>query len=174
MTPTCKNENTLTRAEDKIDLGLVKSLLASQTDKRGNLISLLQGTQSLYGYLPVAALREVSGFTGLSLSTIYGVATFYSQFRLKPSGKYVVRICHGTACHVQNTSAVTMAVCDELGVSDGGTTDNLLFTLETVACLGCCSLAPVMMIGEKVYGNLTPREAVKVIKDIRRREGAVR
>lgn len=171
MTTVCKNEYN-TGAKDIVDLGLVRALLNGQTETKGNLIFLLQGTQNLYGYLPAEALKEISLFTGNSLSSIYSVATFYSQFRLQPAGKNIIRICHGTACHVQNTNAVTIALYDELGISDGGTTPDSLFTLETVACLGCCSLAPVMMIGEDTYGNLTPQEAVKVIKGIRRREGA--
>jgi len=101
---------------------------------------------------------------------MYGVATFYAQFRLKPVGKIVVKVCHGTACHVQGADAISTAIKDALGVEDGGTTPDRLFTLETVACLGCCSLAPVMMIGEETFGKLTGSSAVKIIKEIRIRE----
>jgi len=107
--------------------------------------------------------------SGLSLSSIYGVATFYAQFRLKPVGKYIIRVCHGTACHVQNVNAVSIALADELNIGDGETPDDALFTLETVACLGCCSLAPVMMIGDETFGNLTPSKAVKIIKGLKRK-----
>src|SRR5512145_1905528 len=127
MTSECKNENNK-GAKDAVDLGLVRALLNSQTETKGNLIFLLQGTQNLYGYLPAEALKEISLFTGSSLSSIYSVATFYSQFRLQPAGKNIIRICHGTACHVQNTNAVTIALYDELGISDGGTTPDSLFT----------------------------------------------
>jgi NADH-quinone oxidoreductase subunit E len=98
---------------------------------------------------------------------MYGVATFYAQFRLEPVGKHIIKVCHGTACHVQNVAAITDALKEALNVDDGGTTDDRLFTLETVACLGCCSLAPVMMIGVNTYGKLTKAEAVKIIKDIK-------
>ncbi len=174
MTPESQETNKRKEADDSVDLSLIKSLLDSEGDTRGSLISLLQGTQSIYSYLPANALRLIAERTGISLSTIYSVATFYSQFRLEPAGKYTVRVCHGTACHVQNANAVTIALCDTLGVTDGGTTEDRLFTLEVVACLGCCSLAPVIMIGDMTYGNLTPNEAVRVIKSIRRREGALK
>jgi NADH-quinone oxidoreductase subunit E len=171
MATESKNDSTIKKAAESVDPGLVAPLLKSLVNKRGNLIPILQGTQSIYGYLPAVVLAEISSQTGHSLSTIYGVATFYSQFRLHPVGKYIIRICHGTACHVQNVNAVGEALQTELKISDGGTTDDSLFTLETVACLGCCSLAPVMMIGNDTFGSLTPAKAVRVIKSIRRKEG---
>jgi NADH-quinone oxidoreductase subunit E len=151
-----------------IDISVIAPLLEKYASYRGNLIPILQGIQSAYGYLPVDALNAASRTTGLTLSTIYGVATFYSQFRLMPVGKNIIRVCHGTACHVQNVNAVSAALTDELGIADGETTNDGLFTLATVACLGCCSLAPVMMIGEETFGNLTPAKAVRIIKNIRR------
>jgi NADH-quinone oxidoreductase subunit E len=153
------------------DPGLINDLLQKSAGIRGSLIPLLQGTQEIYGYLPSNVISVISDRTGYSVSTIYGVASFYSQFRFHPVGKYMVRVCHGTACHVQNANAIEQALQGELKIDDGCTTDDNLFTLETVACLGCCSLAPVMMIGEKTYGNLTPEAAVKVIRSIRRMEG---
>ena len=101
------------------------------------------------------------------MADIYGVATFYAQFRLKPVGKNIVKVCHGTACHVQNANALTDALKDELLVKDGETTPDGLFTLESVACLGCCSLAPVMMIGENTYGKLNGKAAVRIIRDVK-------
>jgi len=155
---------------EAVDLSLMEPLLDKYADARGSLIPILQGIQTLYGFLPAKALAAVSTATGVSLSSIYGVATFYAQFRLNPVGRHVIRVCHGTACHVQNVNAVSIALVGELGVNDGSTTPDGLFTLETVACLGCCSLAPVMMIGDETYGNLTPSKAVKIIKNIRRDE----
>lgn len=152
-----------------VDVSLILPLLEQYSAVKGNLIPIMQGIQDVYGYLPGEALETVSEATGNSLSTLYGVATFYTQFRLVPVGKNIIRICHGTACHVQNVNAVSEALFDELGITDGGTTKDTLFTLETVACLGCCSLAPVMMIGEETFGNLTPAKAVKIIKAIRRK-----
>jgi NADH-quinone oxidoreductase subunit E len=98
---------------------------------------------------------------------MYGVATFYAQFRLNPVGKHIVKVCHGTACHVQNANAITEALEESLGIADGETTEDRLFTLESVACLGCCSLAPVMMIGDETYGKLTGNQAVRIVKNIR-------
>jgi len=152
------------------DLSLMDDLIAKYKGKKGNMIPLLQGTQSIYGYIPREAFEKLAAETGLELSDMYGVATFYAQFRLNPVGKHIIKVCHGTACHVQNAKAVTDSLKEALKVSDGETTEDGLFTLESVACLGCCSLAPVMMIGEETYGKLTGTEAVKIIKNIKIRE----
>jgi len=154
-------------ADDFTDLKLIDSLIEKYKGKKGSLIPLLQGAQSIYGYIPTAVFEKISEETGISLSDMYGVATFYAQFRLKPAGKHIIKVCHGTACHVQNADAITDAIKEALGVNDGETTPDRLFTLESVACLGCCSLAPVMMIGEETYGKLTGASAVKIIKDIK-------
>ncbi len=153
-----------------VDLTLIDPLIEKYKTVKGNMIPLLQGAQSIYGYLPVSAFKKISDETGLSLSEMYGVDTFYAQFRLKPAGKYVIKVCHGTACHVQNANEVTDSLKEALAVKDGETTSDGLFTLESVACLGCCSLAPVMMIADNTYGKLTGSEAVKIVKNIRIRE----
>jgi NADH-quinone oxidoreductase subunit E len=154
----------------EVDLSLMEPLIEKLKNKPGKLIPLLQGTQDLFGFIPKEAFLKLHRETGLELNEMYGVATFYAQFRLIPAGKHIVKMCHGTACHVQSVSAITDELMDHLAVRDGETTADGLFTLETVACLGCCSLAPVMMIGSETYGKLTPREAVKIIKEIRRSE----
>lgn len=154
----------------KVDLSLMDALLERYKNKQGNLIPLLQATQDIYGYLPLDAFHKIHETTGLELNEMYGVATFYAQFRLAPAGKHIVKMCHGTACHVQQVTAITEEILDSLQIKDGETTNDGLFTVETVACLGCCSLAPVMMIGEETYGKLTPREAVKIIREIKRGE----
>ena len=100
-----------------------------------------------------------------------GVATFYTQFRLKKVGKYLILLCKGTACHVNGSERVAAAISEYLGIANGETTEDGLFTLEEVACLGCCSLAPVIMINGEAYGNLTPDSAVEVIKNIQKQEG---
>jgi NADH-quinone oxidoreductase subunit E len=155
---------------EEVDLGRLDYLIAKYKGKKGNLIPLLQGTQNLYGYLPKAAFEKIAKEAGLSLSDMYGVATFYAQFRLKPVGKNIIKVCHGTACHVQNANTITDAIQESLKVKDGETTEDGLFTLESVACLGCCSLAPVMMIGDQTYGKLTGTEAVRIVKGIRMEE----
>jgi NADH-quinone oxidoreductase subunit E len=153
-----------------VDLTLLDPLIAKYKGKKGNLIPLLQGTQNLLGYIPREAFEKIAAETENNLSDMYGVATFYSQFRLAPVGKHIIKVCHGTACHVQNANAISEALVEALGVADGGTTEDGLFTLESVACLGCCSLAPVMMIGDDTFGKLTGTEAVKIVKNIRIKE----
>lgn len=152
------------------DLSKLDHLIEKYKGKKGNLIPLLQGTQEMFGFIPRAAFEKIAAETGLNLSEMYGVATFYAQFRLNPVGKHVIKVCHGTACHVQNANAITEAIQESLNIKDGETTEDGMFTLESVACLGCCSLAPVMMIGEETFGKLTGTEAVKIIKNIRIKE----
>ncbi len=150
-----------------VDLSLIDPLIEKYKSKKGSLIPILQGTQDIYGYLPAETFIKISELTGLKLSEMYGVATFYTQFRLNPVGKHIVKVCHGTACHVQNATAVSEALEDALSIKDGETTEDGLFTLESVACLGCCSLAPVMMIGDETYGKLSGKQAVKIVKEIK-------
>ncbi len=165
------NTNEISVVEQQsVDLKLLDSLISKYKGKKGCLIPLLQGTQTLYGYVPREAFIKISKETGLKLSDMYGVATFYAQFRLNPVGKHIIKVCHGTACHVQNADSITDALQEALQVKDGETTKDNLFTLESVACLGCCSLAPVMMIGEEAYGKLKGSDAVKVIKEIKAKE----
>lgn len=156
--------------KDKQDLNLLNPLISKYKDKKGNMIPLLQGAQEIFGYIPKEVFTKLSNETGLNLSDMYGVATFYAQFRLNPVGKHIIKVCHGTACHVQNAKAITVAIQEALKVEDGATTDDGLFTLESVACLGCCSLAPVMMISGETHGKLTGSQAVKIIKNIRIQE----
>ncbi|HWQ79664.1 MAG TPA: NADH-quinone oxidoreductase subunit NuoE [Anaerovoracaceae bacterium] len=141
----------------------------------GSLITILQKAQDIYGYLSMDAINYISEQTGIKPAKIYGVATFYSQFRLKPIGKYLIMLCKGTACHVNGADMIEEALCEELEIKDGETTKDGLFTLNNVACLGCCSLAPVMMIksdsGDETYGNLTKDSVKKALAEIRQREG---
>jgi NADH-quinone oxidoreductase subunit E len=132
---------------------------------RGSLIPILQGVQNEVGYVPPEAMERIGERAGVPAASVFGVASFYSQFRLEPVGEHIIRICQGTACHVQGALAVTDAILDELGVEEGGTTADGKFTVEPVACLGCCSLAPVIMIGEDTFGRLTPDDARKVVRE---------
>jgi len=142
---------------DKID-----AVLHEFEGRKGSLIPILQKTQAQLGFLSKEAMEYISGKTKIPVSEIYGVATFYTQFRMHPIGKNIIRICHGTACHVADARKISEALYEELKVESGCTTKNLKFTVEEVACLGCCSLAPVIMINDKAYGRLTPSK----IKDI--------
>ena len=135
------------------------------------MVIRLQKTQEIYGYIPIEAVYHISGRTGLTPAKIMGVATFYSQFRFQAVGKYLIMICKGTACYVNGAERIIEAVSDELGIGDNQTTEDGLFSLSLVSCLGCCSLAPVMMINEDTYGSLTPDKVRKILRDIREKEG---
>jgi NADH-quinone oxidoreductase subunit E len=161
------NPNEPTVNGEVQDLSLLDPIIAKHKGKKGNMIPLLQGAQELYGFISKAAFDKLSRETGIPLSDMFGVATFYAQFRLNPVGKNIIKVCHGTACHVQNAVEITESLEEVLKVKDGETTEDRFYTLESVACLGCCSLAPVMMIGEQTYGKLTGNEAVKIVKNIR-------
>ena len=152
--------------QDPSDLTLIEPTLQHYAGVEGSLIAILQETQELYGYLPMDVMELISERTGTPLATIVGVATFYAQFRLEPVGKHLIMLCQGTACHVNGSELISSAVTDELGITDGGTTEDGLFSLKHVACLGCCSLSPVMMIDGKTYGRLTPDKAKKVLRGI--------
>lgn len=137
---------------------------------RSNLIALLQDVQDIYGYLPEEALKDISEHLNISLSSVYGVATFYNQFRLTPLGKNVIRVCRGTACHVKNSANLLIALENELGITAGKTTRDKLFTLETVACIGACSIAPVININDEYYGRVTVKEIPKILNKYRKEE----
>lgn len=160
-----------TAATAEFDYGPVDELLQKYKGTKGALIPLLQGTQAAYGYLPKEAMMRIAEALGEPLSSIFGVATFYAQFRLIPRAKNVIRICHGTACHVSGAPLVSMEVQKYLGIQDGENTEDMMFTLERVACLGACGMAPVMMINDRTYGKLTPDKAVDAIKAFRAAEG---
>jgi len=150
----------------------VKACMGSQTEfEESQLIPVLQKLQDAYGYLPRDVIERLSEKTGIFVSKIMGVVTFYSQFRLEPVGKNIVRVCFGTACHVIGAENIADAICRELGIKLGGTTEDMMFTVESVACLGCCSLAPVIMINDETFGRLTPDTARSAIKDFKAKEG---
>jgi NADH-quinone oxidoreductase subunit E len=144
--------------------------LESSGSSESALIPLLQRLQDVYGYLPQDVILRLAERTGLFVSQIMGVITFYAQFRLKPVGKNIVKVCFGTACHVIGAENIADAICRELGIELGGTTEDRLFTVESVACLGCCSLAPVIMINTETHGRLTPDTARNVIREYRARQ----
>ncbi len=149
------------------DLSLLGDMLEKYRDIPGSLITVLQKAQGLYGYLPQDALRHIAGVLNIPTAKVFGVATFYTQFRFQPVGKYLILLCQGTACHVNSSKKIEQAITEELEIEDGQTTKDGLFTLKNVACLGCCSLSPVMMINEDTYGNLTPDKTKKILKSLK-------
>lgn len=128
------------------------------------LIPILQQIQDAYGYLPAEILSEVSERTGLSISQMYGVATFYEQFHLEPRGRHTVKCCRGTACHVKGGREIAKVIEHELGIREGQTTEDMRFTFETVACLGTCFLAPTAMVNNDYYGHLTRNRIKSILK----------
>lgn len=139
----------------------------------GKLIPILQQVQNEYRYLPEEVLIYVATSLGIPPARVYGVATFYAHFALEPKGKYVVKLCDGTACHVKKSIPILEALREKLDLKDNSTTTpDMLFTVETVSCLGACGLAPVVVINEDVHGQMTPASAVKLIEDIIAKEGA--
>ena len=153
--------------EKTVDLSLLNGVLEEYAAVKGSLITILQHTQEIYGYLPREAVELIAEKTGIAASEIMGVATFYTQFRFEPVGKYLIMLCQGTACHVNSSELILQTVMDELGIGDGQTTADGLFSLKCVACLGCCSLSPVMMVNEDTYGSLTPEKTKKFLKELR-------
>ena len=150
---------------NKINLAKVDEIVDSFEPKQSNLIAILQKVQQEYRYLPEDALIRIGVKMGISPATIYGVATFYSQFSLDPKGKYEIKVCDGTACHVRGSMPVLNAINAKLQLKDGKfTTEDMLFSVETVSCLGACGLAPVVVINEKVYPQMTP-DAITIILD---------
>lgn len=136
------------------------------------LIAILQEMQEEYKYLPEEIMTFVSTALGISPSAVYGVATFYSHFTLEPKGKHVIKICDGTACHVKKSENILKALEKQLGIGKKTkTTGDMLFTLETVACLGACGLAPVVVIDERVHGMMTPEATVALVEKIKEEEG---
>ena len=143
--------------------------LINKRKTKGSLIPLLQSAQDTYGYVPEKAIHYISEVVGIPAAEIYGVITFYTQFRLKPLGKYVIKICEGTACHVNGAKDLLKTLQTELGISVGETSADGLFSLQSVACLGCCSLSPVVMIDEDTHGRLTPDKIRKIIREYKNR-----
>jgi len=156
--------------EEKPDILDFKLDLINKRHQHGSLIPLLQSAQDSYGYIPEKVIYYISELVGIPAADIYGVITFYAQFRLKPLGKNLIRICEGTACHVNGAKSIRSVLQDELGISVGETTDDGLFSLQSVACLGCCSLAPVIMINNTTHGNLTMDKIKKIIKKYKTEE----
>ena len=140
-----------------------RQIVAPWKGARGGTIPVLQEVQKAFGFLPEEALMEISRELKIPPSELYGVATFYAQFHLKPRGRHIVRVCRGTACHVRGSLAILDKIKTVLDVEENGTTDDLRYTLEPVACLGACGLAPVMMVDDETHGRLTPDKVMEIL-----------
>ena len=145
-------------AVDRLD-----EIFAGHPRERSSLVPVLQDIQEALGYISLDAMRSTAAHLGVPESSVYGVVTFYSQFYLRPQGRHKVKVCQGTACHVRGSGEIAKAVSARLGIGPGQTTDDMEFNLERVACFGSCALAPVMVVDDKVYGNVTPDKAVEIL-----------
>jgi NADH-quinone oxidoreductase subunit E len=150
---------------ETIEIEPLTKIIEEFAGESGSLIPILQKAQEIYGYLPSEVLNVISAKTGIPLSQIYGVATFYSQFYLTRRGKTIIRQCDGTACHVRGAAKITDAIQDELGIQAGETTPDYKYTFEVVYCLGACGLAPVAVVDTKVVGRLVPEKMAQILKE---------
>ncbi len=164
--------STSTQTHEKTrQFNAVFEILKKNNNDKTRLIPILQQVQEVYRYLPPMVMSFIASSLGIPASRVYGVATFYSHFALKPKGKYVIRVCDGTACHVKGSSAIADALRSHLGLAKNeNTTPDLLFTLDTVSCLGACGLAPVMVVNETVHGQITPAQACSIIDTLKKSE----
>lgn len=145
---------------------LLNKILSSHEGREDQLIPILQQVQQAFGYLPEPVMKRIARFLKLPESTVFGVGTFYAQFKLVPSGRNVIKVCRGTACHVRGAACILGEVEKQLGIKPGESTPGLEYSLEAIACFGSCALAPVMVIGHNVYGRMTPEKVKEVLASI--------
>ena len=153
--------------QQRSDLSLLEGVLKEYGPVKGSLFTILQKAQEIYGYLPMDVMYYIAENVGKSPADVVGVATFYAQFRFRPVGKYLIMLCQGTACHVNGSERMADVINEELHIKDGETTEDGLFSLKEVACLGCCSLSPVMMINGNTYSSLTPAKVRSILAELR-------
>lgn len=146
-----------------IDLSKVDAIVERTGKTREMAIPVLQGVQEAFRYIPIEAIERIASTTEMTESQLFGITTFYAQFRLTPVGETVIKVCHGTACHVSGADGLTQSLEGRLGVKDGETTTDMKYTLSKVACVGCCSLAPVVMVGDRTYGSLDRKKVAEII-----------
>jgi NADH-quinone oxidoreductase subunit E len=144
----------------------LNQILSSYQSREDELIPILQQVQQVFGYLPEPVMKKVARFLKLSENIVFGVATFYAQFKLVPSGRSIIKICRGTACHVRGAVGILGEIEKQLGIKSGESTPDLEYSLEAIACFGSCALAPVMVIGNNVYGRMTPAKVKEVLANV--------
>lgn len=157
---------------EAIDLSVVDSIVYKHNIEPGAVMPILQEIQNTCGYVPPEAVQRIAEHMNIPASEIYGIVTFYSQFRLEPLGKNLIKVCHGTACHLGGAEMVAETLAQASGAHEGETSPDGMFTVERVACLGCCSLAPCIMINEEIHGRLTPESVSKVVTEFKKTEAS--
>ncbi|MBE6904749.1 MAG: NAD(P)H-dependent oxidoreductase subunit E [Ruminococcaceae bacterium] len=154
--------------ENQLNFEKAEEILNAYGRQPSSLIAIMQDIQSEYRYLPQSILEYIAAGLDISIAKVFSVATFYENFSLEPKGKYVIRICDGTACHVRKSIPILEALRGELGLSaKKHTTDDMMFTVETVSCLGACGLAPVLTVNDKVHSTMTPEKAIALLNDLK-------
>jgi NADH-quinone oxidoreductase subunit E len=151
-------------SDEKDIMDVVAKVLSSFNGEKSELIPILQQVQQKLGYLPQVAMKNIAGFLKMPESTVFGVATFYAQFKFVPMGRNIIKVCRGTGCYVKGSPRILEELEKQLGIKDGGTTKDMEYSLETVACFGSCALAPVVVVNDRVYGRMTPEKARELIK----------
>jgi NADH-quinone oxidoreductase E subunit len=151
------------REQKEIILSQINESLELFKGEKSELIPVLQEVQQRLGYLPEVGLKQIARYIDVPESTVFGVATFYTQFKLVPTGRNIIKVCRGTGCYVRGASKILEALESELGIRAGETTPDLEYTLETVACFGSCALAPVVVVNDRVYGRMTAEKAKKIL-----------
>lgn len=164
--PRTQGSQVLLQEQEETIEEHLNEILSSYQGKKEELIPILQQIQQVFGYLPEPAMRRIGKFLKLPESTVFGVSTFYAQFKLVPSGRNIIKVCRGTACHVRGAACIIDEVEKQLGVKPGESTPDLEYSLEAIACFGSCALAPVMVIGESVYGRMTPTKVKEVLGNV--------
>ena len=155
---------------EKPGFALIDAIVHKHNIQPGAVIPILQEIQDAYGYVPPVAVTRISEIMSVPAGEIYGIVTFYSQFRLKPVGKHIIKVCHGTACHLNGAERIAHALARETGAEEGETSPDGMITVERVACIGCCSLAPCIMVDDEVHGRLTSGEVNNIVKKIKEAE----
>jgi NADH-quinone oxidoreductase subunit E len=154
-------------AREKLSFAVIDAIAHKHNLEPGASIPVLQEIQDAYGYVPPVAIERIAQNINVPVSELFGIVTFYAQFRLEPLGENLLKVCHGTACHLGGAERISEALSQEVGAREGETSQDGKFTVERVACLGCCSLAPCVMVNQEVHGQLTPEVVRKVIGQIR-------
>jgi NADH:ubiquinone oxidoreductase subunit E len=162
VAPATEGVPEVTQDSKKIIETQMKGILASFKGEKNEIIPILQQAQQRFGYLPEETMKQIAEFVKVPASTVFGIGTFYAQFKLVPTGRNVIKVCRGTGCYVRGAPRIISELETQLGIKDGGTTPDLEYTLETVACFGSCALAPVVVVNDKVHGRMTPDKAKKL------------
>lgn len=160
-------------AREELSLVVIDAIVHKHNVQPGAVIPVLQEIQDSYGYVPPVVVERIAENMGIPASEIFGIVTFYTQFRLQPVGKNLVKVCHGTACHLSGAERIAEALAQATGAREGETSQDGLFTVERVACLGCCSLAPCIMLNGEIHGRLTPENVGKLVSQLREEESTI-